>query len=504
MPITSTEGLKDNASFPVYLYGAAVQGIQGFIFQTNELKDIVGASEMVEEICTTKFRNDFMADGELIVSAAGNIKCLFTSEEQCRTAVMNFPRVVMEAAPGITISQAVVKTSNEEIDCSFQTVVNRLEERLRAQRNRVAKSLTTGLMAIERSRKTGLPAIKVIKDGENMVFLDSGTAMKKDRSKEGVATLKLCNKSFGREVKASDVALDIKELTDRNDWIAIIHADGNGLGAILANKGGTKEGLHSFSSRLSEATETAAQKAYSVIAKNKDRKKIPIRPVVLSGDDHTVICSADIAIAYAKSFIAHFEEETAQKELPLTACAGIAFIKSSYPFHYGYQLAETLCSIAKKDAKLRVVNGIIPSCLMFYKVQSSFVEKFADIVEKELTPQVGHSFVFGPYYLHEQPQRWTIQKLMELADLMSAKKDRSESDAKDGNAIKSDLRNWMTLMHEGIAKADQRKMRVLQLAKKEIRDCFSEAVTPVKRDGKKCYPAYDILSVSTVENLKTK
>ena len=35
-----------------YLYGAAVQGIQDFIFKTNELKHIVGASELVEQICT--------------------------------------------------------------------------------------------------------------------------------------------------------------------------------------------------------------------------------------------------------------------------------------------------------------------------------------------------------------------------------------------------------------------------------------------------------------------
>ena len=33
-----------------YLYGAAVQGIQNFIFQTNELKDIAGASELVEKL----------------------------------------------------------------------------------------------------------------------------------------------------------------------------------------------------------------------------------------------------------------------------------------------------------------------------------------------------------------------------------------------------------------------------------------------------------------------
>ena len=30
-----------------YLYGASVQGIQSFIFQTDKLKEIVGASNLV-------------------------------------------------------------------------------------------------------------------------------------------------------------------------------------------------------------------------------------------------------------------------------------------------------------------------------------------------------------------------------------------------------------------------------------------------------------------------
>lgn len=35
-----------------YLYGASVQGIQSFIFATNRLREIVGASDLVEEIAT--------------------------------------------------------------------------------------------------------------------------------------------------------------------------------------------------------------------------------------------------------------------------------------------------------------------------------------------------------------------------------------------------------------------------------------------------------------------
>lgn len=38
-----------------YLYGAAVQGIQSFIFQTNKLMEIAGASELVEQKYITKF-----------------------------------------------------------------------------------------------------------------------------------------------------------------------------------------------------------------------------------------------------------------------------------------------------------------------------------------------------------------------------------------------------------------------------------------------------------------
>ena len=106
-----------------YLYGAAVQGIQGFIFQTNKLRDIVGASELVEEICTTKFASlvsgndltykdakDYLKeDKNAILFAAGNVKYIFESKEACEKVDRVFPKEISEFAPGITVSQAVVK-----------------------------------------------------------------------------------------------------------------------------------------------------------------------------------------------------------------------------------------------------------------------------------------------------------------------------------------------------------------------------------------------------------
>ena len=72
-----------------YLYGVSVQGIQEFIFKTNKLKEIAGASQLVDSISSidwdgehkSKFEEFCAATAKhtvlrknIIMSAAGNIK----------------------------------------------------------------------------------------------------------------------------------------------------------------------------------------------------------------------------------------------------------------------------------------------------------------------------------------------------------------------------------------------------------------------------------------------
>ena len=182
----------------------------------------------------------------------------------------------------------------------------------------------------------------------------------------------------------------------------------------------------------------------------------------------------------------------------MTACAGIAFIKSSYPFSYGYDLAETLCGVAKKDAKsaeMKYANGgKAPSCLMFHKVQSSFIEDYGVIERKELTASCDCSFRFGPYYLDEQEDRWTIDMLQHDADALSIE---------SNNAIKTSVREWLTLMGESRGKALQKENRVNMLDRytKEQKELFAELTTECK--GKR-FPAYDVLALQTIKNQVTK
>ncbi len=482
-----------------YLYGASVQGIQAFIFQTNKLKDIVGASELVKKMCDKIFKDEFLAHGEIIVTAAGNVKCIYNNEIDCKNTVLKFPKRVMEMSPGITISQAVVTLQDGNSESDFKAACDELEKRLQAQRNKRPKSLTTGLMTMERSRATGLPAVCIDKENN---FLDECTQSKRMAlGKNNEMQLELCKDFFGIDTTINEVALNFKDITLHNDWLAIIHADGNGLGEVVARKSSNLEELKKFSENLDKATKSAAVLACKEIAKEKDIDiKQAIRPIILGGDDMTMVCRADIALEFVLAYLTAFEIEAHKKiGTELTACAGIAFIKSSYPFHYGYQLAEALCGKAKSDAKSATIkeanNGKIPSCLMFHKVQSCFVENFKEIEKKELIPQKDCSYRNGPYYLNTQESRTTIKTLI----------DWSEDIAKDeNNNVKTSVRKWLTDMATDKNLAQQKRERTLSLLPKEKKKLYEEITQETVKNGVAYFPAYDVLALHTVKQQLTK
>ncbi len=482
-----------------YLYGAAVQGIQDFIFKTNKLQEIVGASELVAQICTSAF-DEFAVNGESIVRAAGNIKFIFEKETDCARAVREFPKKVMTMAPGITISQAVVLFEND-----FGKSIDELEARLKVQRNKPSHSVTSGLIGIKRANNTGLPIVE-IKDS----YHDAATKAKLEKHE----LRKLCTKSFGEFSKR--MAYDISDITGKNDWIAIIHADGNGLGKVIQTVGKKKDVYGEFSIKLDDATKEAAHTAYQTV-KNKfnDKQVIPIRPVVLSGDDMTVIIRGDLALDYANSFITAFEKNTktalghilreekvfALSKDYLTACAGIAFIKSSYPFYYGYHLAEDLCSHAKKDTKAifgENTNYLPPSCLMFHKVQDSFIFDYKDIVRRELTAKDGLSFKAGPYYITPQDQvsvfKLSEKKKMKVSTIEEYCKLLNNA---NGDGIKSGIRNWVSLRIGNKDKADQRKGRLLDLFPD------SKVIKSLTKEENNICLAYDVLAYNTIMNQQT-
>ena len=492
-----------------FLYGAAVQGIQSFIFQTNTLREIVGASELVEEICTKMFAeqlgvsiSELNEDENAIINAAGNIKYIFDHEDKCKEVFREFPKQVLEAAPGITISQAVIELRD---DLNLSDALHELEIRLRKERNMPMQPITLGLMGIQRSRETGLPERYHMSNPED--YCDEGTF----RKRKAADTYSLLKKAIGVEMADMVKTTNrVDSFTDANDWIAVIHADGNGLGQIvkaISENDSSGRDSHTFSSLLNQSTIDAAKSAAGIVFENaiKNGTDLPFRPVVLGGDDLTVIIRGSLAMTFIQNYLEAFEKFTKENfmalareynnlENGLTACAGIAYVKSSFPYYYAYNLAEELCAAAKKDSNRE------KSCIMFHKVQDSFVDSYEDITKRELTTPERHSFKYGAYYLNT-PDRWTIDYLIERV---------TKLDSKDGNALKSDIRQWLSAMMEpnGLEKA------------KQILDRIKEVNTPMKNEAEtltscrtftdqkgsmhNIYPAYDVLSLHSIIYQQTK
>ena len=234
--------------------------------------------------------------------------------------------------------------------------------------------------------------------------------------------------------------VEIGQISNSNSFIAVVHADGNGLGNLIQKMKDVP--LKKFSKSLDDCTVNSAKQAFGEVLGNSEkiksgRKVYPFRPIILGGDDFTFVCKADDAVEFTKRFIQIFEDKTAKEEClnknggKLTVCAGIAFVKENYPMHFAYDLAESLCDLAKEKAKKLQRDkklAVIPSCFAFRKELGSFAEDFENIKEKNA------EFIFGPYAVSdsgdELPQ---IDSLVKIADVL-----------KNNNSFKSFLRNWMS------------------------------------------------------------
>ncbi|MDW8300382.1 MAG: hypothetical protein RML95_13710, partial [Anaerolineae bacterium] len=125
---------------------------------------------------------------------------------------------------------------------------------------------------------------------------------------------------------------------------------------------------------------------------DNQRTLLPIRPIVFGGDDTTFVCDGRIGVALAVEYLRAFEHEAredsqlktllAQLKIleGLTACAGVAIVKSHYPFARAYALSEDLCSEAKKFRR-RV--GLQGGALDWYFSTSGLYADLGDMRARE-------------------------------------------------------------------------------------------------------------------------
>lgn len=149
------------------------------------------------------------------------------------------------------------------------------------------------------------------------------------------------------------------ELAGKDHFIAVVHVDGNSMGkrvdAVYQKFQNSWEecckGLRAFSSGIQKDFTAAFVEMVETVAASvvDDKNQVPIRHVILAGDDVCFVTNGKIGLECARIFMERLQtKKNAVDKKTYAACAGVAIVHTKYPFHRAYDLSEQLCSSAKR------------------------------------------------------------------------------------------------------------------------------------------------------------
>ncbi|NTU74152.1 hypothetical protein HGB07_08500 [Candidatus Roizmanbacteria bacterium] len=437
----------------MYSYCFEARGIQQYILETGKLKDMVGASRLVDELCQFSGSDDLLqkvidalsldvAKVRFLRRAGGAFIALLSNKEDAIALQNLWTLLISHYSPGLEWVDALEEGNTE------QEVVELGIRKLLSRRNNPPVSLPEAGPFVQFSSRTGRAGVE--KKGDE--WLDNSTSRKRkmNNGSDDVGRHFLpqvfCKShvwahSFDEKDDGNNRLMPFLEGAERT--LGVIHADGNGLGVALQSlQEATKnlpryqELFWNFSCAIATATRNAVLVATEKVlipnAQNKGHYSIlPARPLVLGGDDMTIIVRGDLALEYLNVFLQAFETASHEQlgplhseidKLPekLTACGGIAFIKTGQPFLQAYALAESLCAHCKKQST--VSEGFKPSSLAFYRVTTSSIGKYDRIlndVETYSHDGTYYSKIMGAYDVCDSsasdlPRFSDLKKLNEL------------------------------------------------------------------------------------------
>ncbi len=382
-------------------------------------------------------------DAEVVYAGGGNTMLIFRNRDRAVRFTQRLTRRVLKEAPGLTLAVRHVSFNMEKdwLPEKRRELVRKLASHKQAK---LPSTPMLGLGVTAVCESTGLPATRnnvglKLKDQEETRLICPEIEKKLRWRNRAMDRL---NNTVGEEIRRDFVfpsSMDeLGRIKGAESHVAVIHADGNGMGIRMDkiadsvnDRNDISESnriyiqrLRDFSNSVNTAGINALKAVVMQLVKNcqwneKDKKykiageipldyrngkwMLPFRPLVFGGDDVTFVCNGQLGVSLAAMYLRAFEKETEKQGLDnMHACAGIAIVKSHYPFARAYALSEELCGSAKK--MLRGEQDC--SALDWHFAQSGLSGSLGAIRKREyLVRRVSHDGKAYEEYLTIRPVR---------------------------------------------------------------------------------------------------
>jgi hypothetical protein len=400
---------------------------------------------------------------EILFQGGGNVALLFRTLEDAQATVRELSRILLEQAPGLELA-AVHKpfdwtTEKLAVHDGKPGIMQELAEQMvLVKQQRVRSAPILGLGVTMDCRSTGLPASCMFTDPDGTGLPISATTaakiMYRDNGNQRLKTImpNALQQSYTFPDDFDDMGRSHGELS----YLAVVHIDGNGMGKRFQAVGNGEDNrsyinkLRALSGAINAAGQNALRKTIEEMAEmlrhtepQKDEpdhvqayraevsalshdlsivpsnhsdagKFLPFRPLVYGGDDVTFVCDGRLGLALAVQYIQALEAETATRLTePVHACAGVAIVKTHYPFVRAYELAENLCQNAKDFVRERQREGKEDaSALDWHVAASGRGDSIAEIRKREYQAKDGKELNLRPLLLRpgsdDKLRSWSV------------------------------------------------------------------------------------------------
>jgi len=398
-----------------------VRGIQDYIFKTNYAKEIVGASCLIDSIIInglneyvskldsnvqrqymTDWKNDnpseFLDNEDIAMQVmfigGGNAYVLFRNRMICSVVNRFLGKYVLEKTYSLNLAVAVCEKTN-----SYANDYKKINDEMRRIKAKMPNAKPIGALPfMERDSITGFPISTIRKEHNKENYYCTEAAHKRD--------------AFPKN-ESEQIFDNMVTLKGDNSSLAVCHIDGNSMGirirqkmehvelyhdAIRIMRALSQEIANIFRQTFDEMTNYMEKLTPKV---KEDSKHKLYREIIVAGDDITFVCNAKLARSAVENFLENIVEQG------YSACAGIAYFNSHFPFSDAYKVAEACCDSAKKCAKKKEhlgVNGMV-GCYMDFQICTNIRAANLKSYRDKHYLVNGQTIIARPYYVPFKTER---------------------------------------------------------------------------------------------------